>query len=339
MKVAVFGAGLIGRERLAAIEKLRARGRDIEVCGVYDPYAANPPTAIANVVTNEDALFARDPDWVIVATPHDAAPRLCVRALRGGCKVLVEKPLGRNAEEASRILGAASRPGQLWVGFNYRFYPGIAAAIADAVRGTFGPLISVNMTLGHGCDPNILKTWKLDRVRAGGGCLIDPGVHLLDLCGLVGHGPLTVSGGYAWNGFWKTGVEEECRLLLDAGGFPIDLEISIVRWRSVFRLEIHGQDGYGIVNGRNRSYGKQTYVRGRRWGWQSGVSQAESEERVLESSGEDVFADEMDALFFGAEHPLAPCSGAEALETMRLLERCRERVLAGGSVTLAEAAF
>jgi predicted dehydrogenase len=328
MKVAICGAGLIGRERLAAIEKLRVRGRDIEVCGVYDPYATNLPNAFAD----SEALLARDPDWVIVATPHDAAPQLCARALQGGCKVLVEKPLGRNAEEAARILGAASRPGQLWVGFNYRFYPGIAAAIADAARGTFGPLISVNMTLGHGCDPNILKTWKLDPVRAGGGCLIDPGVHLLDLCGLFGRGPLTVSGGYAWNGFWKTGVEEECRLLLDAGGFPIDLEISIVRWRSVFRLEIHGQDGYGIVNGRNRSYGKQTYVRGRRWGWQSGVSQADSEEHVLESSGEDVFADEMDALFFGADYPLRPCSGAEALETMWLLERCRERVLAPAAV-------
>ncbi|HEY1760759.1 MAG TPA: Gfo/Idh/MocA family oxidoreductase [Bryobacteraceae bacterium] len=327
MKVALFGAGLIGRERLAAIEKLRARGGDVEICGVYDPYAAN----LQNGFSDIDALLACNPDWVIVATPHDVAPQLCVRALRGGFKVLVEKPLGRDLEEAERIFNAATRPDQLWAGFNYRFYPGIAVAIADATRGTFGPLVSVNMTLGHGCDPNILKTWKLDPVRAGGGCLIDPGVHLLDLCKLISRNPLTVSGGYSWNGFWKTGVEEECRLLLDAGGFPINLEISIVRWRSVFRLEIHGQDGYGIVTGRNRSYGKQTYVRGRRWGWQSGVSQAESEERVLESPGEDVFADEMDSLFFGAKHPLPACSGAEALETMRLLERCRERVLAAAA--------
>jgi predicted dehydrogenase len=332
MKVAIFGAGLIGRERLAAIEKLRARGRDIEVCGVCDPYAANLTNAVADLVPDVDALLARDPDWVIVATPHDAAPQLCARALRGGFKVLVEKPLGRNTEEAERILDASLRRDQLWVGFNYRFYPGIAAAISDAALGIFGPLISVNMTLGHGCDPNILKTWKLDQIRAGGGCLIDPGVHLLDLCGLIGRDRLTVCGGYTWSGFWKTGVEEECRLLLDAGGFPIALEISIVRWRSVFRLEIHGQDGYGIVNGRNRSYGKQTYVRGRRWGWQTGVSQAESEELVLESSGEDVFADEMDALFFGADHPLRPCSGVEALDTMRLLGRCRERVLAQAAV-------
>src|SRR5271167_254915 len=105
MKVAVFGAGLIGRERLAAIEKLRARGRDIEVCGVYDPVATNLPNTFADVVaafvTDVDALLARYPDWAIVATPHDAAPQLCARALRGGCKVLVEKPLGRNVEEST----------------------------------------------------------------------------------------------------------------------------------------------------------------------------------------------------------------------------------------------
>ena len=128
MKVAIFGAGLIGRERLAAIEKLRVRGRDIEVSGVYDPYSANLPNGFSDI----DALLDCDPDWVIVATPHDVAAQLCVRALRGGFKVLVEKPLGRDLEEAERIFGAATRPGQLWAGFNYRFYPGIAAAIADA---------------------------------------------------------------------------------------------------------------------------------------------------------------------------------------------------------------
>ena len=80
LKVAIFGAGLIGRERIAAIEKLRARGRDIEVCGVCDPYAEN----LADAVADSEDLLARDPDWVIVATPHDTAPRLCIRALQRG---------------------------------------------------------------------------------------------------------------------------------------------------------------------------------------------------------------------------------------------------------------
>jgi predicted dehydrogenase len=135
---------------------------------------------------------------------------------------------------------------------------------------------------------------------------------------------LSVRSGWSWEGFWNTGVEEECRLHLDGGSFLIELDISIVRWRSTFRMEVHGTDGYGIVTGRNRSYGKQRYIRGKRWGWQSGVSQAESEELVVETDGNEVFADEMDALLFGSKsNPLPACSGREAVSTMELLEECR----------------
>ncbi len=323
MRIAVLGAGLIGRERLLGINQLRARGRDISVCGVFDPYA-DPAKIDAPIFGNLEEVFDAVPDWITIATPHDSAVELAIRSMRRGFKVLIEKPLGRSIEEAHRIVGAASCPGQLSVGFNYRFYEGIAAVIEDVRKGTFGPLISVNITLGHGCNPDITQGWKLDPVRAGGGALLDPGVHLLDLCRLISGGRLSVHSAWAWDGFWKTGVEEEVRLHLDAGSYLIDLQISIVRWRSVFQMEVHGRDGYGIVTGRNRSYGKQRYIRGKRWGWQSGMSQAESEELVLESNGEEVFAAEMDSVFFGAcSSPLPPCSAEDALAVMELLEECR----------------
>jgi predicted dehydrogenase len=386
MRIAVMGAGLIGRERLLGIKQLRARGRDISVCGVCDPYADTAKLDVPSLST-VDQVYAATPDWVIIATPHDSAVELAIRSLRLGFKVLLEKPLGRSIEEARRVVAAASRPDQLSVGFNYRFYKGIAALIEDVRQGTFGPLVSVNITLGHGCNPDITQGWKLDPVRAGGGALLDPGVHLLDLCRLLAaadkspqrvgirdlpsrdllsanlpsgdlpnrdrwqqasspeglvrrqveasHLPLaegavppatqlSVRSAWAWNGFWKTGVEEEVRIHLDAGSYLMDLDISIVRWRSIFQMEVHGRDGYGIVTGRNRSYGKQRYIRGKRWGWQSGMSQSESEELVLESNGEEVFADEMDALFFGAGNSsLPPCSSQDALAVMELLEECR----------------
>jgi hypothetical protein len=103
------------------------------------------------------------------------------------------------------------------------------------------------------------------------------------------------------------------------------LQISVVRWRSIFRLEIHGESGYGIVNGRNRSYGRQTYVRGPRWGWQNARDQAAAEELVLESDGNEVFADELDSLFF-KKSATRPCSAEEALQDMCLLERCRAMI-------------
>jgi predicted dehydrogenase len=326
MRIAVLGAGLIGRERLLGIKQLRERGRDISVCGIFDPYAEQAKIDVP-IFSNLEQVFDASPDWIVIATPHDSAVELAIRSLHAGFKVLMEKPLGRSIEEARRIVDAASRPDQLSVGFNYRFYEGIAAVIEDARKGAFGPLISVNITLGHGCNPDITKGWKLDPVRAGGGALIDPGVHLLDLCRLIGRGQLSVRSAWAWDGFWNTGVEEEVRLHLDAGSYLMDVEISIVRWRSVFQMEVHGRDGYGIVTGRNRSYGMQRYIRGKRWGWQSGKSQAESEELVLESNGEEVFADEMDSLFFGAcKNPLPACSAGEALAVMALLEECRAMI-------------
>lgn len=54
-------------------------------------------------------------------------------------------------------------------------------------------------------------------------------------------------------------------------------QISLNRWRSTFKIEVNGTEGYGVVEGRGKSYGPQSYRTGTRWGWQSGKSQAQSE--------------------------------------------------------------
>jgi predicted dehydrogenase len=188
-------------------------------------------------------------------------------------------------------------------------------------------LIAVEILLGHGCGPGQEKTWKLDEERAGGGCLIDPGIHLLDLCTQLFSSELKVAGGTTWSGFWNTGIEEEVSLVLSAKEVSVTLQISIVRWLSEFRMCIRGIDGYGVVTGRNRSYGPQKYVVGSRWGWRSAVSQAASEVLELESEGMDVFVQETEALLFPDEGDQQewprPASAAEGLRVMELLDDIR----------------
>ena len=307
---------------------LREKGRQIEVVGLLDPYAPDAKDLAAQIraplVPSLEELLSRAPEWVVVATPHDEAAQLLPPLLDSGAGVLVEKPLGRSAAEAE-VLARAGRPGQLYVGFTYRFLRGVSALIADARSGWFGPLVSLTMVMGHGGSPGDQDTWKLHPRRAGGGALIDPGVHLLDLCRLLAGSSPNIVGGKAWGGFWKTGVEEECHLLMTDADLPIvNLAVSIVRWRSTFRMELLGVDGYGVVEGRNRSYGNQIYRRGRRWGWQQAVTQADSEEHVVTASGEDVFEREIDAIVFGNDgRTVGPCRAEEAVEIMRLLDRCR----------------
>ena len=229
----------------------------------------------------------------------------------------------------ARELFAEGR-GRLRLGFNYRYYPGIRKALQDARSGRFGKIITVELLLGHGCSPGQEKTWKLDRDRAGGGCLIDPGVHLLDICTLLAPGGLKIVGGATWSGFWNTGIEEDVNVILAADGFSINAHISIVHWRSEFRMAIHGTEGYGIVTGRNRSYGRQKYVTGPRWGWQSAANQAASEKTEVDSDGTDVFADEMEALLFcsgdsDSDWP-RPATSREAMHVMELLDDIRQRL-------------
>ncbi len=330
MKIAVLGYGLIGRERVRAAVRLRDEENLVTAIAVHDPFAvrARSETDLLGArwceSLDEVKIFA--PDWVVIATPHDMAAELCSQVLGWGCGVLMEKPFGRSLEEAERLAASETRERQVFVGFNYRFFPGIAAALGDARSGRFGPVVSVNMMLGHGGSPGMEKTWKFDPVKAGGGCLIDPGIHLLDLCHCFEPG-LTVSHLHTWSGFWKTGIEEETHLLLHGGSTIFNVQVSIIRWRSVFRLEVHGTDGYGIVTGRGRSYGPMKYVRGRRWGWQNAANQEASEESVNVSECDDSFVDEMRALLAGDSTAWpAPCTAREALAVMRTYEEARSRL-------------
>lgn len=329
IKICQIGAGLIGQERVAALMHLVKAGRNLELCAVYDPHLKQKPDLLKKnglrLAGSIEEIFSARPDWIFISTPHDVAVEITKNALSRGHNVLLEKPMGRNLPEAENILAAQVRDNQLFIGCNYRFYEGINAALSDLRQHRFGNIISVNMVLGHGGNPKDKTSWKLDPEKAGGGVLIDPGIHLLDLCQCMFAGEIQVGNVSAWRGFWNTGIEEEAHVLMHSGRSIINLQLSVVRWRSTFRIEINGDEGYGIVEGRGRSYGKQRYVRGKRWGWSSGRPQKETEELVVETDGDGVFQKEITALLFGtSKDVIGPCSGNEALASMKLLDACRE---------------
>lgn len=327
-RVAVVGLGLVGRQRVAAFEALQSEGLPVEVVAVHDVVSPVQPPAAPFAKTLDD-VFAAEPDLVVVSLPHDVALDTAHAVLANSVDVFVEKPLGRTVAEGAALQEAARHARRrLHVGLNYRFMPGVAALLADAEAGWFGEVISVEMTLGHGGAPGDEVTWKLDPVRAGGGCLIDPGIHLLDLARLLAGSAVEVRAAMCWCGHWRTGIEEECHLLLSAATVPIfNIAVSVVRWRSTFVLRVNGVEGYGVVSGRGRSYGPQRYVRGRRWGWRQAASQADSEELVCEVAVDESFKEELRALLagsFGGRTGVA--DDGEALEAMALLEACRQGV-------------
>jgi predicted dehydrogenase len=323
MNAIVVGYGMIGKERIKALQMLP----DIWIVGIVDPQ--NKKDAFANsifVKHIEDIPkeIINKTDWVFVCTPHDETIEIVRWALKNKCNVLAEKPLGRNLHEYLTLTCKPSFDPQLkiHVGFNYRFYKGVRQLLIDCQNKLFGDLISVNMVIGLSNAPGTEKTWRLDPEKAGSGSIIYAGIHLIDIAMLIGNGDL-IKMGFATSGrFWKTGIEEEMHILAkDKNNTIYNIQSSVDRWRSTFRIEVNGTEGYGIIEGRNKHYGPQTYIRGKKWGWQSGKSQRESEEIVVSGyDGEDSFYEETKAVLFGCNDYPLPATHIDNLNALKFIE-------------------
>jgi 1,5-anhydro-D-fructose reductase (1,5-anhydro-D-mannitol-forming) len=275
VRVVVIGCGLIGRKRLEAIDLLA----DANLAATIDPVREPPnETGAPHYRTLRD-LRSESYDAAVIAVPHDAAPAMTEAVLAAGKPALVEKPLSTSPTVARTLEELANKvPLPSFVGYNYRFLPTVREMINVAADGRLGRLRSIEMLIGHGGHPDSGMDWKLDPERAGGGVLLDPGVHLLDLLLQLAPGA-SCTAVEATRGFWRTGIEEDVAATFRAEMLLVTLRISHIRWINTFRIEIFGEDAYCIAEGRGGNYGPMTLRFGERWGWADGggVTQRESE--------------------------------------------------------------
>jgi predicted dehydrogenase len=258
--VAIVGCGLIGRKRAEALEA------DDELVGCHDAVPAAAARFAAERATDAlglDALLAREPDVVVVATTHDALAALSIAALEAGAHVLVEKPAAIGSEQVAAVAAAAERAGRrVKVGFNHRFHPGLMRAVSEARSGAHGEILSVRARYGHGGRLGYEREWRADPARSGGGELIDQGMHLLDLSHWL-LGPLPLHAALLRTAFWDTPVEDNAVVLLGqprSGPFAA-LHVSWTEWKNLFSLEIACRTAKLQVDGLVRSYGAQRLTR------------------------------------------------------------------------------
>jgi 1,5-anhydro-D-fructose reductase (1,5-anhydro-D-mannitol-forming) len=286
LKILAVGHGLIGKQRAAALAALAKAGR-CTLAGTVDPAPRDPALyggAVPHYARFEDAPAASY-DAAVIAVPHNLAAPISKAVLGQGKPILVEKPLGTDASEARAIIQAAEGvPLPSFVGYNYRFLPTFREAVARIARGELGKLRSVDMLLGHGGNPQSAEGWKLRPELAGGGVILDPGVHLFDLL-LCLDPQLRLSDVAASRGFWKTGIEEDVVAVMKHADVLATVRVSHIRWVNTFRIEIGGDDGYLFIEGRGGSYGPQQARFGRRWGWNDGSGRSQRETEQLTDYG------------------------------------------------------
>ena len=259
LRVGIVGCGLIGRKRA------EATGSDsVIACYDVDFGAAE---ALARDVGAEacrtlDGLFDLRPDVVVVAVIHNALAEIACAALEAGAHVLVEKPAGVGSADVDAIGRTSERVQRLVkVGFNHRFHPAISRAVNEARSGLHGELMYARARYGHGGRPGYEKEWRADPAKAGGGEVVDQGMHLLDLSYWL-FGDLPFHSALLRNHFWDAPVDDNAVIILGDRATVSSpwmlMHVSWTEWENLFSLEIYCRRAKLTVGGLVRSYGAQT---------------------------------------------------------------------------------
>jgi len=181
VRLGFVGLGWIGRKRLDAI----ASDSCVEVAALFDSMpdrldAAASVHRSARRAASVDELVNCGLDGVVIATPNAAHAQQALQALAQGVAVFCQKPLATTAAAAHRVIDAARAANRLLgVDFCYRHVAGMDEFERRLSAGVLGEITSIDLTFHNAFGPD--KHWCFDRATAGGGCLLDLGVHLIDL--------------------------------------------------------------------------------------------------------------------------------------------------------------
>ncbi|HEX9932119.1 MAG TPA: Gfo/Idh/MocA family oxidoreductase [Allosphingosinicella sp.] len=180
-RVGFLGTGWIGRHRM---EAMIATG-GIDAAAIADPSDEMAAEALkaapgAARVDGLEELLALGLDGVVIATPSAMHAEQSIRAHEAGAAVFCQKPLGRTAAEAQAVVEAARTADRLLaVDFSYRFTDGMRRIRELAAGGALGRIYAVDLVFHNAYGPD--KAWFYDPALSGGGCVMDLGVHLVDL--------------------------------------------------------------------------------------------------------------------------------------------------------------
>ncbi|MFU8814917.1 MAG: Gfo/Idh/MocA family protein [Pseudomonadales bacterium] len=185
VRLALLGCGWIARNRLRQI----ATDGLAEVVAVIDPSAEacagiHDLAPAARVQTDAAALDLEQVDGVMISTPTGLHAEQAVELLRRGVPVFVQKPLGISTVEVAQVLEAAARSDvPVETDLCYRHLRSARALRSELGNRTVGKPFYIEGCFHNAYRPN--ARWSVERRLAGGGALMDLGIHLLDLLSWV----------------------------------------------------------------------------------------------------------------------------------------------------------
>jgi len=181
-RIAMLGSGFIGRFYADSLQGQRSKDKIISIYSRREESAKKFASdyQVPYYSTNmEEAIAHPEVDVVCVSLPnnlHEQAVMLCCKHKKA---VMVTKPLGRNAEEARRMLDAAEKAG-IFNGYleDLVYAPKFLKAHETVRKGALGRILWAKSRETH---PGPHSEWFWDLEQAGGGCILDLGCHCVEI--------------------------------------------------------------------------------------------------------------------------------------------------------------
>ena len=263
LRVGIAGYGVVGKRRHLNIDQ-HPNLQVVAICdrtflseGIFDNGI--------HYFMSYQKLLNEALDILFVCMTNDVAAEVTIAGLDHGLHVFCEKPPGRDLQDMDRVLACKANHPELKLkyGFNHRYHDSVSEALdiiqskqlGDVIdlRGVYGK--SKIISFGQESD------WRSQRAIAGGGILLDQGIHMVDLLRLFA-GEFIEVHSFISNDFWKHDVEDNAYALMRTQKRVVAmLHSSATQWRHRFQLDISLSKGAitlsGILSG-SKSYGSET---------------------------------------------------------------------------------
>jgi predicted dehydrogenase len=182
MNIAMLGSGFIGRFYADSLQGYRSKDKIVSIYSRKEEsakkFAKDYKVAFSTTVM-EEAINRPDVDVVCISLPnnlHEEAVMLCCKHKKS---VMTTKPLGRNAEEAKRMLEAVEQA-KIFNGYleDLVYTPKFIKAHESVKNGALGRILWAKSRETH---PGPHSDWFWDIEQAGGGCILDLGCHCVEI--------------------------------------------------------------------------------------------------------------------------------------------------------------
>lgn len=322
LRVGIAGYGIVGNRRRQFVDS-HPKLRTVAVCDqkFHEPFVM--PDGV-KAFSNYNQLLQEKLDVLFVSLPNYLAAEVTIAGLRNKLHVFCEKPPGRDVPDVEKVIEIERANPNLLLkyGFNHRYHESAKKALKLIRSGELGEIINMRGVYGKSKIIPFSGGWRAERKYAGGGILLDQGIHLVDLMRLF-CGEFVDVKSYISNNYWKHDVEDNvCAIMKDAKGRVAMLHSTATQWQHKFKLDIALTEGFielsGILSG-SKSYGQERLTIGKRDEADVGTLSEETITYLEDNSWRDEIYEFADALTGGGEIKYG--NSDDALATMKLVYR------------------